>query len=65
MEQTVSEFLKEEYDNAMSAVGSKETITSDLNEAEQALLNTILEYSEQAKGVLTVFITSLVCLVLK
>ncbi|MFT4152788.1 hypothetical protein [Parafilimonas sp.] len=57
---TVSEFLNEEYNKAMTVVGSKETIMSDLNEAEQALLNTILQYSEQAKGVLTVFITSIV-----
>jgi len=57
---TTTEFLNEQYNNAMSIVGSSEIITSDLNEAEQALLNTILQYSESAKGVLTVFITSVV-----
>lgn len=60
MTQTVSEFLTEQYNSAMTSVGSKETITSDLNEAEHALLNIILQYSEQAKGVLTVFVTSIV-----
>lgn len=60
MAQTVAEFLAEQYNAAMAAVGSKDKITSDLNEADQALLSTILEYSEQAKGVLTVFITSVV-----
>lgn len=57
---TPIEFLNEQYDDAMSIVGSKETITSGLNATEQALLNTILEYSESAKGVITVFITSVV-----
>lgn len=57
---TVTEFLNEQYNEAMSIVGSKETITSNLNEAEQALLSTILQYSESAKGVITVFITSIV-----
>jgi DNA (cytosine-5)-methyltransferase 1 len=60
MQQTVSEFLIEQYDTAMSEVGSTDVITSDLDEAEKVLLNTILHYSEQAKGVLTVFITSIV-----
>jgi DNA (cytosine-5)-methyltransferase 1 len=64
MAQTVPELLNDEYNNAMTTVGSKEIITSDLNEADQALLSAILQYSEQAKGVLTVFITSLVYKVL-
>lgn len=57
---TPSDFLSEQYNEAMSIVGSKETITSSLNETEQALLNTILDHSESAKGVITVFITSVV-----
>lgn len=57
---TPTEFLNEQYNEAMSIVGSKETITSNLNATEQALLNTILLYSESAKGVITVFITSVV-----
>jgi len=59
-EQTPAEFLKSHYDQAMSLVGSKDTITSHLTENEQVLLNTVLRYSEQAKAVLTVLITSLV-----
>lgn len=57
---TPADLLKEQYNEAMSAVGSNETITSELSETEQALLNTILHYSESARGVLTVFITSVV-----
>ena len=57
---TPSEFLSKQYNSDMSAVGSKDTITTDLNDADQVLLNVILQYSEQAKAVLTVLITSLV-----
>ena len=57
---TPTEFLTALYNNAMSAVGSKEEITSDLKPKEQELLNVVLQYSEQAKAVLTVLITSLV-----
>lgn len=60
MAATITDFLNEQYNNAMLTVGSNDTITSNLNQAEQALLNTILQYSESAKGVLTVFITSVV-----
>ncbi len=60
MAQSVSAFLEDQYNMAMSIVGSNETITSDLSEGEQALLNVVLQYSESAKGVLTVFITSIV-----
>lgn len=60
MAATTAEFLTEQYNKAMSAVGSNETITSDISEVEKALLDTILQYSESAKGVLTVFITSIV-----
>lgn len=42
----------------MFAVGSGEKITSSLNSKDQELLNIILENSERAKAVLTVFITS-------
>jgi len=58
-EQNPAEFLLAQYDQAMSLLGSKDTITSDLTASEQALLNTVLNYSEQAKAVLTVLITSL------
>ncbi len=59
-EQTPAEFLKSHYEQAMTLVGSKDTITSHLTENEQSLLNIVLRYSEQAKAVLTVLITSLV-----
>ena len=58
--QSPSEFLTEQYNIAMHIVGSKDTITSDLNSDEQDLLNKILYYSEQAKAVLTVLVTSIV-----
>jgi hypothetical protein len=35
-------FLTELYNNAMTVVGSQETITSDLDELERQLLDTIL-----------------------
>lgn len=59
-QQTPKELLTEQYNSAMSTVGSKDTITTDLKESEQELLNIILHYSEQAKAVLTVMITSIV-----
>jgi DNA (cytosine-5)-methyltransferase 1 len=58
-EQTPTEFLTELYNNAMSVVGSKEIITSDLTQNEKELLDLVLNYSEQARAVLTVIITSL------
>ncbi|MCF8246903.1 MAG: hypothetical protein K9J37_10515 [Saprospiraceae bacterium] len=57
---TPTEFLTDLYNDAMSVVGSKEQITSDLKPKEQEHLNLVLHYSEQAKAVLTVLITSLV-----
>lgn len=57
--QTPSEFLNKLYSNAMSMVGSKETITSTIAQNEKELLDLVLKYSEQAKAVLTVIITSL------
>lgn len=59
-QQTPKDFLTEQYNFAMSVVGSKDTITTDLKEKEQELLGMILQHSEQAKAVLTVVITSLV-----
>lgn len=46
MAETTAEFLTDQYNKAMSAVGSNETITSNINEVEKALLNTILQFSE-------------------
>lgn len=59
-ETTPAELLTTLYDRSMSIVGSKDTITSDLTSEEQELLTLVLRYSEQAKAVLTVLITSLV-----
>lgn len=56
---TPTDFLTEHYNNAMSLVGSNEAITSDLSENEKQLMNIVLKYSEQAKAVLTVIITSI------
>jgi len=58
-ELTPTEFLTDLYNNSMSIVGSKETITSDLSQNEKELLDIVLNYSEQAKAVLTVIITSI------
>lgn len=58
-EQTPANFLTKLYKNAMSVVGSKEAITSDLSQNEKELLDIVLTYSEQAKAVLTVITTSI------
>lgn len=58
--ETPTELLTDLYNKSMSVVGSKDTITTDLKPKEQELLNVVLQYSEQAKAVLTVLITSLV-----
>jgi DNA (cytosine-5)-methyltransferase 1 len=58
-EQTPTEFLTELYNDAMSSVGSNDKIISDLEAEEQALLNFVLQYSEQAKACLAVIFTSL------
>lgn len=57
--QTVTDFLTELYNNAMSLVGSKEIITANLSQNERELLDIVLHYSEQAKAVLTVIVTSI------
>lgn len=59
-QKTPTEFLTDLYNKAMSVVGSSEKNVSDLKPKEQELLNVVLQYSEQAKAVLTVLITSLV-----
>lgn len=53
-------FLELEYDKAMVFLGSSETIKIDLTDSERILLNIVLKYSERAKAVLTVIITSIV-----
>lgn len=54
----VEDFLNEQYDNAMTLVGSGESIKTSLSDEEQLNLNIILQHSEAATGVMTVFITS-------
>jgi DNA (cytosine-5)-methyltransferase 1 len=58
--QTPTEFLTDLYSKAMSVVGSNDKIVSDLEHKEQEQLSIVLQYSEQAKAVLTVLVTSLV-----
>jgi len=60
VKEAVAGFLSQQYNNAMLSVRSGATVQTTLSQSEQALLNTIVHYSESAKGVLTVFITSLV-----
>lgn len=60
MKLTVPDFLAEQYSHALAQVASGAKIQTTLSAEEQASLDIILQYSESAKGVLTVFITSLV-----
>lgn len=60
MPQVAKDILTEQFDSAMSAVAETESIVSDLKDSDRTLLDTIIEHSESAKGVLTVFITSVV-----
>ena len=57
--ETPSEFLNRLYNESMSTIGSKETITSQLDNNEKELLEIVLKYSEQAKACLAVVMTSL------
>lgn len=52
-------FLDTLYEDAMTKVASSDTPISDLKPKEKELLNIVLQYSEQAKAVLTVIFTSL------
>ena len=54
------QFLEQSYAEAMQLVGSSEKITSLLGASEQAILDVALKNAEQAKGVLTVLLTSVV-----
>lgn len=54
------DFLQEQYAESVKLIASNDFITSDIPEFEKSLLDTILKYSEQAKGILTVCITSIV-----
>ena len=60
MTQTVPEFLAQQYESALKRVASGSEISTSLSAEESRLLNIILTYSERAKGVLTVLMTSLV-----
>lgn len=54
------QFLELSYEEAMRLVASSEKITSHLSASEQAILDVVLKHAEQAKGVLTVLLTSIV-----
>jgi DNA (cytosine-5)-methyltransferase 1 len=59
MTKSIPDFLAEQYEYALSKVASGDQIQTTLSQTEQDLLATIIRYSESAKGVLTVFVTSL------
>jgi DNA (cytosine-5)-methyltransferase 1 len=59
MAKTPSELLQKIYSEAMSTIGSKEVITSNLQQNDKDLLDSVLKYSEQAKACLAVIMTSL------
>ncbi len=54
------EFLKKQFEVSIKLIASNDFITSKITDNEKKLLDTILQYSEQAKGILTVCITSIV-----
>ena len=58
--QTPYQFLEDNYIKVMSSLGSGNEIKSALSSYEKELLNIVLRYAEQAKGVLTVLMTSVV-----
>lgn len=58
--QTPTQFLESLYSSMMVLIGSDESIKSDLDSQISQQLDVILTYSESAKGVLTVVLTSLV-----
>ena len=60
MAQTPTGLLTDLYNKSMSVVGANDKNVSALKPKEQGLLNVVLQFSEQAKAVLTVLITSLV-----
>ena len=53
-------FLENLYMETMLLLGSGNEIKSNLNVVEKQLLDVVLKYSQQAKGVLTVLLTSIV-----
>ena len=57
---TAREYLENLYDNCVRIVGNNDTITTALNAYTTEKLDVVLKYSESAKAVLTVLITSLV-----
>ena len=54
------EFLKNQFDVSVKLIASNDYITTQLTIEETDLLNIIIKHSEQAKGILTVCITSIV-----
>ena len=57
---SVNKYLEEKYLEGMVIVGSNIVIKSNLPDNYKRLLNILLNKSESAKGVFTVFLTSLV-----
>lgn len=53
-------FLEDLYSETMLLIGSENNIQSSLSTDEKNLLDVALKYSQQAKGVLTVLLTSIV-----
>lgn len=53
-------FIENLYTETMLLLGSENEIKSNLSTAEKELLDIVLMYSQQAKGVLTVILTSVV-----
>ena len=56
---STEQFLEDVYREGMEIVGMHSKIVTDLKKEDQALLETIISNSENAKGVLTVILTSL------
>jgi DNA (cytosine-5)-methyltransferase 1 len=56
----IQDYLSRLYNQALAKIGSKESITTNLDIPESNHLDNIIKHSESAKGVLTVLLTSLV-----
>ena len=57
--QTPDQFIEAAFTDAIALLGSNNHIESRLHEEEKQLLDTVLQYAEQAKAVLTVALTSI------
>ncbi len=57
---SVEEFLQISYNDAMGKASGKNSISSSISGKDKTMLDTIISFSEQAKGVVTVLFTSVV-----